>query len=297
MPQKVTYLTPEAVSRLKNMSLRARLVVEGFITGLHKSPYHGFSVEFSQHRPYMPGDPLKNIDWRVYGRTDKFFVKQFEEETNLKAYILLDCSASMGYSSGGITKLQYGSYLAAALTYLLLKQRDAVGLMTFDRKIRTYIPPRSIQGYLNRILKELENTEPGGETEIGSTLHLMAERVKRRGLVIVVSDLFDDEESLLSGLKHFRHGGHEVLLFHLLDPLEKSFAFRGNVRFRDLETGERMPLSPEHLREGYIREFSRWLKLIEHGCLDNLIDYSLFDTDESFDKALFRFLNKRAVMR
>ena len=276
--------------------MRARLVVEGFITGLHKSPYHGFSAEFSQHRAYMPGDPLKNIDWRVYGRTDRFYVKQFEEETNLKAYILLDCSASMRYSSGGITKLQYGSYLAAALSYLLLKQRDAVGLMTFDSKIRNYLPPRSIQGYLNRILTELEHLEPGGETAIGDTLHMMAERLKRRGLVILISDLFDDEEAILSGLKHFRHGGHDALILHLLDPMEKSFAFKGNVRLKDMETDEKIPLSPEHLRKNYQIEFKSWLKTIETGCRDNVMDYSLFDTNSPFDLALTQFLNKRARM-
>jgi len=297
LEHKQTYLTPEAVSRLKNMSLRARLVVEGFITGQHRSPYHGFSVEFSQHRPYMPGDPLKNIDWRVFGRTDKYYVKQYEEETNLKAYILLDCSASMSYASGEVSKLQYGSYLSAALTYLLLKQRDAVGLLTFDRKINTYIPPRSIQEYLNRILTELDNLEPGGETEIGTTLHLMADRIKRRGLIILISDLFDDEETILGGLKHFRHSGHEVLIFHILDPMEKSFAFKGNLRMKDLETQEKIPLSPEHLKQDYRKQFQKWMTGIENGCRDNKIDYSLFDTSTTFDLALSLFLSKRSKMK
>lgn len=279
------------------MSLRARLVVEGFITGQHRSPYHGFSVEFSQHRPYMPGDPLKNIDWRVFGRTDKYYVKQYEEETNLKAYILLDCSASMSYASGEVSKLQYGSYLSAALTYLLLKQRDAVGLLTFDRKINTYIPPRSIQEYLNRILTELDNLEPGGETEIGTTLHLMADRIKRRGLIILISDLFDDEETILGGLKHFRHSGHEVLIFHILDPMEKSFAFKGNLRMKDLETQEKIPLSPEHLKQDYRKQFQKWMTGIENGCRDNKIDYSLFDTSTTFDLALSLFLSKRSKMK
>ena len=297
MTIKTQYLTPDAVSRLKNMQLRARLVVEGFIAGLHKSPYHGFSVEFTQHRPYMPGDPPRKIDWRVYGRTDKFFVKQFEEETNLKSYLLLDCSASMGYRSGKITKLDYSSYLSASLTYLLLQQRDAVGLITFDDKLRTYIPPRSIQGYLNRILVELENNQPGGETDIGGMLHLAADRFKRRGLVVVISDLLDDPESILSGLKHFRHDGHEVLLFHVLDPMEKSFGFKGNIRFRDMETSERLPASPEHLREAYREEFGRYLKTIESGCRDHKIDYVPFDTEEPFDTALFAYLNKRGRLR
>ena len=297
MNRTQTYLTPEAVSRLKNMQLRARLVVEGFIAGLHKSPYHGFSVEFAEHRPYMPGDPLKNIDWRVYGKTDKFYVKQFEEETNLKAYILLDASASMGYSSDSVSKLQYGCYLAAALTYLLLKQRDAAGLVVFDSRIRDFIAPRSIQGYLSRILKALENLRPGGETDIGAALHTMAERIKRRGLVIIISDLLDDEDQILQGLKHFRHDGHEALVLHLLDPREKSFAFSGNIRFKDMETAEKIPSSPEHLRADYQKEFQRYLNFIESGCRDNRIDYMLFDTTEPFDTALSRYLNKRARMR
>ncbi|MBL7190525.1 DUF58 domain-containing protein [bacterium] len=280
------------------MQLRARLLVEGFIAGLHKSPYHGFSVEFSQHRQYIPGDPLKNIDWRVYGRTDKFFVKQFEEETNLKAYILLDCSASMGYSSGkNITKLEYSSYLTAALTYLLLSQRDAVGLITFDQSIRSYLPPRSIQGYMSRIMSELTDIQPGGKTGIGETLHLIAERIKRRGLVIVISDLFDEENSILMGLKHFRHYHHEVLVFHILDPIEKSFALQGNLRLKDLETNDRLPVLPEHVRIDYQREFKKYLNIIENGCVNHKIDYSFFDTSKSFDTALFRYINKRKRMR
>lgn len=291
------YLTPEAVSKLSNMQLRARLVVEGFIAGLHKSPYHGFSVEFTEHRAYIPGDPLKNIDWRVYGRTDKFFVKQFEEETNLKAYLLLDCSGSMGYKSGKVSKLEYGSYLTAALTYLLLQQRDAAGLALFDTKLRSYIPPRSMQGYLNRILSELEKTAPGGETALGTILHSTAERLKRRGLVIVLSDLLDDPEGILSGLKHFRHDGHEVLLFHILDPMERSFAFKGNLRFRDMETGEKIPASAEHLIDAYREEFRLFLETIEAGCREYKIDYALFDTSEPFDGALMRYVNKRGRMR
>jgi uncharacterized protein (DUF58 family) len=271
--------------------------VEGFITGLHRSPYHGFSVEFSQHRPYMPGDALKNIDWRVWGRTDKFFVKQYQEETNLKAYIILDSSASMGYTSGKVSKLQYGAYLSAALTYLLLKQRDAVGLVTFDRQIRTLIPPRSFPGYLNRILAELEHVQPGGETIIGENLHLIAERLKRRGLVIIISDLLSEEGEILSGLKHFRHNGHEAIVFHLLDPQERNFNFHGNIRFKDLETKDKLPTAPDHLREIYRREFEGWLKGLEDGCRDNRIDYARFDTQEPFDFALSRFLNKRKAVK
>ncbi len=291
------YLSPDTVSRLKNMQLRAKLVVEGFIAGLHKSPYHGFSTEFTEHRPYFPGDPLKIIDWRVYGRTDRFFVKQYEDETNLKAYLLLDCSASMGYTSGKLTKLQYASYLAAALAYLLLLQRDAAGLLTFDTQIRQYLPPRSMQGYLNPLLSQLENTVPGGETDIGGLLHQTAERIKRRGLVILLSDLLDEPQSILNGLKHFRHLGHEVLVFHLLDPQERDFAFKGNVLFKDLETGEKLPVSPEHLQSAYREEFRGFLQQMENGCREHRIDYMLFGTDQSYDQTLFHYLHKRMMMR
>jgi len=299
MPSSNTakYLSPDTVSRLKNMQLRARLVVEGFIAGLHKSPYHGFSTEFTEHRPYFPGDPLKIIDWRVYGRTDRFFVKQYEDETNLKAYLLLDCSASMGYTSGKLTKLQYASYLAAALAYLLLLQRDAIGLITFDRQIRQYLPPRSMTGYLNPLLSQLENSVPGGETDIGGLLHQTADRIKRRGLIILLSDLFDDPQEILSGLKHFRHCGHEALVFHILDPQERNFAFKGNVLFKDVETGEKLPASPEHLKYAYQSEFQAFLQEIASGCLEHRIDYILFDTIQPFDLALFHYLHKRSKMR
>jgi uncharacterized protein (DUF58 family) len=292
-----TYLTPDAVSRLRNLELKARLVVEGFIAGLHRSPYHGFSAEFSEHRQYIPGDPPKIIDWRVYGRTNRFYVKQFREETNLKAYILLDCSASMGYSSGGLSKLEYGKCLSAALTYLLLGQRDAGGLVLFDSKIRNLIPPKSYQGYLNRILTALNETAAGGETAIGSLLHNIAERLKRRGLVILISDLLDDENEILNGLKHFRHNGHEVLVLHIVDPQEKDFGFKGNIRFKDLETRERLISLPEHLRDAYKFEFQTFTDFLQSGCREQRTDYALFTTDEAYDKALARYLIKRKKMR
>jgi len=184
------FLKPDVVSKLSGMEIKARLVVEGFIAGLHRSPYHGFSVEFAEHRQYMPGDPLRNIDWKVYAKTDRYFVKEFEEETNLKAYILLDTSGSMGYASNGIPKLEYSSYLAASLGYLMLKQRDSVGLVVFDSTIRKYIPPKSTMTHLHNLLKELDKLEASQTTDVSSALHEMAERIKRRGLIIVISDLF-----------------------------------------------------------------------------------------------------------
>ena len=233
-----SYLKPEILSRINNLELRAKLVVEGFITGLHKSPFHGFSVEFAQHRPYGIGDNLRYVDWKVYGRTDRYYIKQFEEETNLKAYILLDTSRSMKFAHHGPGKLQYGKLLAAALAYLMIYQRDAVGLTLFSDKIRRILPPRSATSYIQPLLQELDRIHPAGETNISAILHILAERLKRRGLIILISDLLDDPESVMSGLRHFRHGHHEVLVFHLLDPGEIEFDFRGDVEFEDLEDSE-----------------------------------------------------------
>ncbi|MBN2090451.1 DUF58 domain-containing protein [candidate division KSB1 bacterium] len=289
----LTYLKPEVISRLGNMELRARLVVEGFITGLHRSPYHGFSVEFAEHRQYMPGDEIKRVDWKVYGKTNRFYVKQFEEETNLKAYILLDSSASMGYKSDKISKFEYGCYFSAALSYLMIKQRDAVGLLTFDEKIRNYLPPRSIKSYLFQILQQLENTKTGAQTNISQILHEMAERIKRRGLIILISDLFDEPATVLSGLKHFRHRNHDVILFHLLDPMERTFNFKKDAIFVDLETDEEISTQPWHIAREYQGKMDDFIKTYKNGCLENNIEYVLLDTSMPFDKALFQYLVKR----
>lgn len=287
------YLNPEIVSKLASMDLRARLVVEGFITGLHKSPYHGFSVEFSEHRQYMPGDEIKHVDWKVYGKTDRFYVKQFEEETNLKSYLLVDVSASMGYSSNGISKLQYASYLAGALTYLMIRQRDAVGLILFDEKIRRYLPPRSITTYLDQILKELDQTKSGSKTNISAALHQMAERIKRRGLIILFSDLFDEPREVISGLKHFRHKKHEVILFHILDPFELTFEFKNDSIFKDLETGEEINTQPWHIRREYQNQVEEFIKNYKKVCRENKIDYITLNTKQDYDRALFEYLLKR----
>ncbi|HEX9655067.1 MAG TPA: DUF58 domain-containing protein [bacterium] len=287
------YLDPEVVSKLSNMDLRARLVVEGFITGLHKSPYHGFSVEFAEHRQYMPGDEIKHVDWKVYGKTNRFYVKQFEEETNLKAYLLLDASASMGFTSVGVTKLQYACYLAGALSYLMIGQRDAVGLLVFDEKIRRYLPPRSVTTYLHEILRELDRTQSSAETNVAIALHQMAERIKRRGLIIVLSDLFDDPQTVLSALKHFRHRKHEVIVFHIMDPLELTFDFQQDAVFRDMETGEEISTQPWHIRHDYQAKVAEFLANYKKVCRENQIDYVPIDTREAYDRALFEYLLKR----
>ncbi len=287
------YLDPEIVGKLKGMELRARMVVEGFIAGLHKSPYHGFSVEFAEHRQYMPGDNIRNIDWKVFAKSDRYYIKQYEEETNLKGYLLLDCSASMGYTSGGTVKLEYASLLAASLSFMMLKQRDAVGLVTFDEKIRRYIPPRSKSGHIHVMLQELANQKASDKTDIASALHEMAERISRRGLVVIFSDLLDDPHEIISGLKHFRHKKHEVILFHILDPRERDFAFPQEAIFKDLETGEELTTLPWQIRKHFKEATEAFSSRIAAECRQSRIDYHLIDTSMPFDKALYAFLAKR----
>jgi len=289
------FLSPDIVSKLKGMELKARMVVEGFIAGLHKSPYHGFSVEFAEHRQYMPGDSIRDIDWKVYAKSDRYYIKQYEEETNLKAYLLLDCSASMGYSSdpSKYNKFDYALTLAASLSYMMIKQRDAVGLVTFADKINKYIPPRSAGGHLHVLLQQFANLETASTTDIALPLHEMAERVKRRGLVIVISDLFDEPDKILSGIKHFRHRGHEVIIFHVLDPREKDFAFSGEAIFEDMETGEKITTLPWQIRRDYTRQFNETANLISSECRQARVDYHMLNISTPFDKALYAFLAKR----
>ena len=297
MQDSLKYLQPAVVAQLANMELRARFVVEGFITGLHKSPYHGFSVEFTEHRQYMPGDEIKHIDWKAYGKTDRFYIKQFEEETNLKSYIIVDASRSMGYASkGNLKKFEYASYIAAALSFMMIEQRDAVGLTLFDEGIRVSLPPRATRSYLKEILKELESAQPANKTGTSASLNLIAEQIKRRGLVIVLSDLFDKPESVMTALKHFRHKGHEVVVMQVLDPLERSFAFDSDAIFKDLETQEELMTQPWHIQKAYQQSMQEFLDFYKRRCRDNNIDYVLLDTSTPFDKALFQYLNKRKRM-
>lgn len=291
------YLQPEIIAKLSGLELKARLVVEGFITGLHRSPYHGFSVEFAEHRPYMPGDEIRAIDWKVYGRTSRYYIKRFEEETNLKAYIILDCSGSMTFASGGLSKLEYGSYLAASLAYLMVQQKDAVGLTLFDSKIRQHLRPRATRGYLKTLEEALNAPESRGETDIAPILHSLAERIRRRGLVIVISDLFDDPARVMAGLKHFRHRHHEVMVFQVLDPQERDFAYGGDVIFEDMETGERLATQPWHIRADYRALMSEFTNHYKHACREHNIDYVLLDTRTSFDVALMEYLIRRKKMR
>lgn len=282
------------MARLANLEIKARLVVEGFITGLHRSPYHGFSVEFAEHRPYMPGDEIRSIDWKVYGRTSRYYVKRFEEETNLKAVVLLDTSASMTFASGGMTKLEYGSCLAASLAYMMIHQKDACGLVLFDEQIRKYLPPRATMGYLKTMEETLQNVQTHEETEIGPTLHAIAERMKRRGLVILISDLFDDPRKVMAGLKHFRHRKHEVIVFQVLDPRERDLDYSGDVIFEDLETEVRIQTQPIHIRASYREQMRTFIEQYRRECRENRIDHVLLDTHTPFDMALMEYVNKRA---
>lgn len=296
------YLHPTTVSRLANMSLRARLVVEGFITGLHRSPYHGFSVEFAEHRQYMPGDEIRHLDWKVYGKTDRFYVKQFEEETNLKCHLLLDQSASMGIAHGGrVSKFQYASYLAAALSYLMMHQRDAVGMALFHERITRYLPPRSVMSYLSALLGELESAQATGSAHWESSLHKMAEQIKRRGLIIILSDfmprdLDNDPKNILAGLKHFRHRHHEVLAFQILDRFDYRFEFREDAIFQDAESGVSLPTQPHHIRAAVQKEIDEYLAWLKRQCREHRIDFNLLDTATDFDRGLMQFLLKRKRM-
>ncbi len=288
------YLSPEVVSRLSRLDLIAKNVVEGYITGLHKSPYHGFSTEFAEHRQYMAGDSLRFLDWKVYGRTDRMYVKRFEEETNLKSHIILDVSGSMGFrNQGSVTKLRYGNMLTAALAFLMIRQRDSVGLVTFSDSLKSYVPPRSIQSQLKEIIKVLSSTEPAGTTITGNILHTLAERLSVRGLVIFISDLIIDPDELIHGLKHFRHNGHEILVFHILDPMELSFDYQGETRFKDMETDEKITTQPWHIREKYLAMFNEQLSSMVHAMHDISVDYARLTTDIPFDRALTEYLSKR----
>ena len=287
------YLQPELLSKLQNLSIKAKYVVEGFMVGLHKSPYHGFSVEFSEHRPYGFGDEVRHIDWKIWSKTDKYYVKQFEEETNLKAHIILDQSRSMDYSSSDITKFEYAKLLAASFAYILIKQQDAVGLALFDEQINKLIPPRSVPSHLNILLSHMESANPGSKTNIANALHHSAEEIKKRGLVIVISDLMDDPNKTIHGLQHLRHKGHEVIVFHILDHNELSFDFNERIKFIDKETGEEITTDPWHIANEYIAHFKKHCDTLKQGCGYNRIEYVQLLSNQSLDVALTELLLKR----
>ncbi len=299
-------LTPEILNQITPFELRARQIVEGFITGLHKSPYYGFSVEFAEHRPYNPGDEIRHIDWKVFGKSERYYIKQYEEETNLRCHVVLDTSTSMLYKyHAQWTKLGYGTHFAAALLYLMHRQRDACGLVTFDDKINQILPAKSSYVHLRYLLTQLEPfTMAEGDdktlrkTASAKVLHEVAERLERRSLVIIISDLFEnieERDELLNALKHLRHRHHEVVLFHMLEKrTERELDFPdGRYLFRDLETGEEMDLIPSQIREAYKKEIESYTNAFKVACSEAHIDYEEVDTGSPFDLALLAYLNKR----
>jgi len=290
---KRKYLQPEMVAVLNSMALRAKLVVEGYIIGQHRSPYHGFSVEFAEHRAYGPGDEIRHIDWRLFGKTERLYVKRYEEETNLRAHIILDTSRSMLYKSGTVSKLNYANSLAASLSYLMINQQDAAGLVQFSNKIDTFIPPKSKPSHLNIILKQLDDNKTGKDTKIENVFHRMAERIDKRGIVILISDLLDDPVEVINGLKHFRHKNQEVIVFHILDRKELEFDFNSRTRFLDMESGEEIITEPWHIRSNYTELISGLQKYYQKECRESLIDYVPIFTDENLDKSITGYLNKR----
>ncbi|MDI6841055.1 MAG: DUF58 domain-containing protein [bacterium] len=286
------WLDPKVLSRIKSMELRAKLVVEGFLVGIHRSPYHGFSVEFTDHRPYQPGDELRRIDWKAYARRERFYTKQFEEETNLKAYIILDASNSMAYSSNGVSKFEYGAYISASLAWLLIHQKDAVSFTIFNEEIEHYLAPSSTKIQLSHIIQLLEETKPSKKTKIMATLSQIAVKIKKRGLIIFLSDLLAPEDEVIDALKKFRHRKNEVLVFHILDPAELNLPFKESLIFKDLETQDELP-ADESIRFSYKREMEKLINTYKHGFYSNNIDYLMLRTSESLEKALAFYLARR----
>ena len=294
MIKQKRYLSPAVLAKIDNMSLRAKLVVEGYLVGRHKGPYHGFSVEFAEHRSYGQGDEIRHIDWKLYGKTDRYYIKRFEEETNLRSYILLDTSKSMSFKSKSISKLKYGTSLAAGLTHLMTNQKDAVGLILFDKIIKKYIPPRTSNAHKNIIFNSLSKCRAGDDTNIRSILDVMAERIKKRGLVILISDLLDDPVNVIKGLNHFRHNKQEVIVFHLMDRQEFNFNFNERTRFKDMETGELITTDPWHIRSSYQQQINSFKDKYKKECGNQKVDYIPIFTDQKFDVALSEYIRKRS---
>ncbi len=293
MAGEARFLDPAIVARLGTIDLKARTIVEGFLTGLHRSPYKGFSVEFAEYRQYLPGDDLATLDWKVFARSDRHFVKKYEEETNLTCHLLLDVSRSMGYGSGPITKLQYGSYLTGALAYLMHRQRDAFGLIAFDDRIASLLPASARAGHLRAVLLALERMPLGARTNVAKPLHDLAAAVRKRGLVVLVSDLLDEPQAVLDGLKHFRYRGTDVVVFHVLDPYELRFPFEQAARFRDMETADEVLAVPSAVRAGYLERMQEMIAHYKRELGLVGIDYCLLDTSQPLELGLMAYLMTR----
>lgn len=288
------FLSPEVLARITSLELLARTVVEGFISGLHRSPYTGFSTEFAEHRQYMPGDDIRYLDWRLLGRTDRYYIKKYRADTNAQCHILIDASASMRYTSTGVTKLQYAQFLGSSLAYLASKQQDAVGLIAFDSEIRLRVPAHNRAGHLRTIFGRLEQLEAGNETRLAETLHIAAEHITRRGVVVVISDFYDEPEAIIKALQHLRFKGNDVIVFHTLDKNETDFDFTEPILLEDSETEEQIHVLPDVLAEGYRKAIGEHIDALREGAAKSRIDYELFTTDKPLDHALFSFLARRA---
>ena len=288
------FLTPADLQKIANLQVLARLVVEGVCSGLHTSPHKGFSFEFREHRQYVQGDEIRRLDWKVFGKTDRLFIKEYEEETNLRATLLVDVSGSMSYAGAGISKAKYATQLAACLSYLLLRQADSVGLVTFDKKVRDYIPPRSRPSHLRVLLEALEKTQPGGETELAKVFHQLVPKIHRRGLLIVLSDCFGDVPELMKALAHFRHAHHEIIIFQIWDPDELNFPFQQWTRFDSLESDtDKKLVDPAQLRAVYLENLSRFRQALKEGCRRHRIDLVPVTTAQPYADALAQYLARR----
>ena len=291
------FLDPDTLRRLQHLQVTSRSRVEGSMTGAHRSPFKGLSTDFADHRQYVKGDDLRHLDWRVYGRSERYYIKRYEETTNLKTYILVDCSASMRYGSGGITKYQYACHLAAGLAYVVIKQADMAGMVLFGERIESYFPPRSSLTHLRAMLDALAATMPQKGTNTALALHGMAELIKRRGLIVIISDLMDEPEDVIKGLAHFRQKRHDVIVLHVLDDHELNFPFEKVATFRDMETGERVRVSPRDLRDDYSAELEAFINQYKQACFENNIDYVTINTRTPHDTFLSAYLSRREKVR
>lgn len=290
------FLHPEAIQRISRLDLRARHIVEGFLSGEHRSPYFGQSIEFVQHREYTAGDDLRRVDWKVWAKQDKYYVKQYEEETNLRATLVVDVSAGMQYGSGPLNKYEYASTVAVSLAYLLLRQQDAVGCVAFDEKVRRTVPIRSRINHLQSIITALDASAPRDKTDIAKVLQTVAQDTPRRGLITIISDLFVDRPGLLRGLRMLRQRGHDVMVFHIMDDDELDFNFTGATRFEGLEGSDHLNCNPRALREGYLEAMNTFLDEVRRGCSQNGCDYALIRTSQPLDAALAAYLSSRLGM-
>jgi uncharacterized protein (DUF58 family) len=290
------YLDPLTLAKVRGLELQARLVVEGYLSGMHKSPYHGFSVEFAQHREYVPGDDIRHVDWKVFGRTGRFFLKQYDEETNLVCWLVLDVSESMRYGSKEITKYDYACMAGAALAYLVLQQTDSVGLVTFDSAVRHFMKPSSQPTHLKEIVQVMNQGATSAKTRMAPLFHDLAERINRRSIIFIISDMFDDVADLLLGLKHLRYKRHEVVLWHVLDAYELTFPFNEATLFRGLEEYPELLTDPRSLRQGYLEQMQKFVDELRVGCRSHNIDYVQLRTDTRLDVALSSYLAQRLAV-